>query len=70
MLRCIRKHLIVTVIYYAGVVVVLRLISMSMKVSLNYPLLLAAFAGEVAITLIVSREYTKNNLYQIVKGAE
>ena len=70
MLRCIRKHLIVTVIYYAGVVVVLRFISMSMKVSLNYLLLLAAFAGEVAITLIVSREYTKNNLYQIVKGAE
>lgn len=70
MLRCIRKHLVVTVIYYAGVVVVLRFISMSMKVSLNYLLLLAAFAGEVAITLIVSREYTKNNLYQIVKGAE
>lgn len=70
MLRCIRKHLIVTVIYYASVVVVLRFISMSMKVSLNYLLLLAAFAGEVTITLIVSREYTKNNLYQIVKGAE
>ena len=70
MLRCIRKHLIVTVIYYAGVVVGLRFISMSMKVSLNYLLLLAAFAGEVTITLIVSREYTKNNLYQIVKGAE
>ena len=70
MLRCIRKHLIVTVIYYAGVVVVLRFISMGMKVSLNYLFLLAAFAGEVAIILIVSREYTKNNLYQIVKGAE
>lgn len=70
MLRCIRKHLIVTVIYYAGVVVGLRFISMSMKVSPNYLLLLAAFAGEVTITLIVSREYTKNNLYQIVKGAE
>ena len=37
---------------------------------LNYLLLLAAFVGELMITLIVSRGYTRNNLYQIVKGAE
>ena len=38
--------------------------------SLNYLLLLAAFVGELMITLIVSRGYTRNNLYQIVKGSE
>lgn len=70
MFHCIRKHLIVTVIYYAVVMVSLRFVSMTMQVSLNYLLLLAAFIGELAITLSVTQGYTKNNLYQIVKGAE
>ena len=70
MLRCIRKHLIVTVIYYAVVIAGLRFISTTTQVSLNYLLLLTAFVGELMITLIVSRGYTRNNLYQIVKGAE
>ena len=70
MLRCIRKHLIVTVIYYAVVIAGLRFISTTTQVSLNYLLLLAAFVGELMITLIVSRGYTRNNLYQIVKGSE
>lgn len=70
MMHCIRKHLVVTVIYYAVVVVVLRFVSMTMQVSLNYLLLLVALVAELAITLIVSRRYANNNLYQIVKGAE
>lgn len=70
MFHCIRNHLIVTVIYYVVVVVGLRFVSMTMQVSLNYLLLLVAFIGEQAITLSVSRRYTQNNLYQIVKGAE
>lgn len=70
MFHCIRKHLIVTVIYYVVVVAGLRFVSMTMQVSLNYLILLIAFIGELAITLSVSRGYTKNNLYQIVKGAE
>lgn len=70
MFHCIRNHLIVTVIYYVVVVVGLRFVSMTMQVSLNYLLLLVAFIGELAITLSVSRGYTQNNLYQIVKGAE
>lgn len=36
----------------------------------SFLLLLVAFIGELAITLSVSRGYTQNNLYQIVKGAE
>lgn len=48
----------------------LRFISTTTQVSLHYLLLLAAFVGELMITLIVSRGYTRNNLYQIVKGAE
>ena len=55
MLRCIRKHLIVTVIYYAVVIAGLRFISTTTQVSLNYLLLLTAFVGELMITLIVSR---------------
>lgn len=70
MIHCIRKHLIVTVIYYAVVVAALRFVSMTMQVSLNYVLLLAAFVGEIAITSVVSQGYAKSNLYQIVKGAE
>ena len=69
-IRCIPDHLIVTVIYYVVVVVGLRFVSMTMQVSLNYLLLLVAFIGELAITLSVSRRYTQNNFYQIVKGAE
>ena len=70
MLHCIRKHLIITVIYYAVIFAGLRFISTTTQVSLNYLLLLAAFAVELMITLIVSRGYARNNLYQIVKGAE
>lgn len=70
MVHCIRKHLIVTVMYYVGVVAALRFVSMTMQVSLNYLLLLAALIAELAITLIVSRRYANSNLYQIVKGAE
>lgn len=70
MLHCTRKHLSVTITYYVIVVIGLRFVSETMQVSLNYLLLLAAFIGELAITLSVSRGYAKNNLYQIVKGAE
>lgn len=70
MIHCIRKHLIVTVIYYIVVVAALRFVSMTMQVSLNYLLLLAAFVGEIVITLAVSQGYAKRNLYQMVKGAE
>lgn len=70
MLCCLRKHLLVTVIYYMVVVAVLQFVSTTTQVSLNYLLLLAAFLGELLITLIVSRKYTKINLYQIVKGSE
>lgn len=45
-------------------------VSFIFQASLNYLLLLVAFIGELAITLSVSRGYTQNNLYQIVKGAE
>lgn len=69
-LRCIQKHLIITVLYYAGAAIALQFISATMQVSLNYFLLLAAFLGEITITLIVSGKYAQSNLYQIVKGAE
>lgn len=69
-LHCIRKHIIITTIYYAVVVACVGFITMTMQLSLNYPLLLVIFIGELAITIMVSRGYSKNNLYQIVKGAE
>ena len=67
---CMGKHLIITIIYYGIVVFALRFVSMVMQVTLNYPLLLATFIGEFIITIFVSRNYTRQNLYQIVKGAE
>lgn len=67
---CIKKHLIATIVYYGFVVFALRFVSMVMRVTLNYPLLLATFIEELIITISVSRNYTRQNLYQIVKGAE
>lgn len=69
-LHCIRKHLMITAVYYAIVAMGLGFVSMTMQLSLNYLLLPAALIGEVAITFIVSRGCTEKNLYQIVKGAE
>lgn len=69
-LHCIRKHLIITVIYYAIVALGVGFITMTMQLSLNDSLLLAILIGEIAITIIVSWGYSKNNLYQIMKGAE
>lgn len=70
LLHCIQKHLAVALIYYVCVVTVLHFASREMRVSLNYLLLPGAFAGELVITLAISRGYAKENLYQIMKGAE
>lgn len=69
-LSCMKKHLIITAIYYAVVIVALHFISSSMYVSLNYVLLMVVFIGEIIITLSISQQFTQANLYQIVKGAE
>lgn len=42
---CMRKHLLITIIYYGIAVFALRFVSMVMQVTLNYPLLLATFIG-------------------------
>lgn len=68
--RCIRKHMTLTVVYYIAVAVALRFIGAAMQVTLNYPLLLAAFISEIIITINISRNYAQQNLYQLVKGAE
>lgn len=67
---CMKKHLITTVISYVAVVLALRLAGIVTHVTFNYSLLFLTFIGEIIITIIVSRGYTKRNLYQIVKGAE
>ena len=67
---CIKTHLIVTVIYYGAAAVVLRFIRGTMHVAMNPLLLPLVFLGEMCVTFAVSRTYTKQNLYQIVKGAE
>ena len=33
-------------------------------------ILMIVFVGEIFVTLSVSRQFTRTNLYQIVKGAE
>ena len=69
-LHCLKKHLIITVIYYMIVVLCVGFITMTMQLSLNYPLLLVILIGELAITIIVSRRYSKNDLYKIVKACK
>lgn len=67
---CIKPHLIVTVIYYGAAAIVLRFINGTMQVAMDPLLLPLIFLGELGVTFAVSRKYTKQNLYQIVKGAE
>lgn len=67
---CMRKHLLITIACYGIVVFSLRFISAAMQVTLTYPLLLATLIGELIVTVAVSKNYTRQNLYQIVKGAE
>ena len=67
---CLRKHFIVTVLYYGVVILMLQALTAMMQVSLNYILLLGSLIGELVITLIVGRKYAHRNLYQIVKGAD
>lgn len=67
---CLRKHFIVTVLYYGVVILMLQALTAMMQVSLDYILLLGSLVGELVITLIVGRTYAHRNLYQIVKGAD
>ena len=67
---CLRKHFIVTVLYYGVVILMLQALTAMMQVSLDYILLLGSLVGELVITLIVGRKYAHRNLYQIVKGAD
>lgn len=69
-LSCLKRHLLVTVLYYVAVIIALQFITITMQVSLNYVLLPLALLGEIGITLIVGQKYAHKNLYQIVKGAD
>lgn len=66
----LKKHFIVTVLYYVVAILTLYALTIMMQVSLNYILLLGSLVGELVITLIVGRKYAHRNLYQIVKGAD
>ena len=68
---CIKSHLILTIISYILVLITALFIMRNFTgVSMNYYILAGAFIGEIIITFIVFRKYTRINLYEIVKGAE
>ncbi|MDD5622574.1 MAG: hypothetical protein PHQ09_05410, partial [Actinomycetota bacterium] len=68
---CIKSHLILTIISYILVLITAFFIMKKFTgVSMNFYILAGAFIGEIIITFIVCRKYTRINLYEIVKGAE
>jgi hypothetical protein len=68
---CIKSHLILTIISYILVlIIILFFIKKFTGVSMNYYILAGTFIGEIIITFILSKKYTRINLYEIVKGAE
>lgn len=67
----IKSHLILTIISYILVLIIALFIMKKFTgVSMNYYILAGAFIGEIIITFVVCRKYTRINLYEIVKGAE
>ncbi|MCD4670693.1 MAG: hypothetical protein K8S14_09635, partial [Actinomycetia bacterium] len=68
---CIKSHLILTIISYILVLIIALFIMKNFTgISTNFYILAGAFIGEIIITFIVCRKYTRINLYEIVKGAE
>ena len=68
---CIKNHLALTIISYILVlIIVLFIMKKFTGISINFYILAGAFIGEIIITFIVCRKYTRINLYEIVKGAE
>ncbi len=67
----IKSHLTLTIISYILVLIIALFIMKKFTgISTNFYILAGAFIGEIIITFIVSRKYTRINLYEIVKGAE
>jgi len=68
---CIKSHLALTIISYILVLIIALFIMKNFTgVSMNFYILAGAFIGEIIITFMVFRKYTRINLYEIVKGAE
>jgi len=70
LLTCIRPHIIVTIITYVLSLVAVFVVGNIMQVSMNNYILLGAFILETVSAFSVSKKYTKENLSEIVKGAE
>lgn len=68
LLSCIRWHLLLTVLYYAAVVVALQFLKTT--IIFDYSILFGAFSAELLITLLTCGSVARKNLYRIVKGAE
>ena len=70
LLRCIRPHIIVTVVTYTISLAAVFVVGNIMQVSMNNYILVGAFILETVSAFTVSKKYTKENLSEIVKGAE
>jgi hypothetical protein len=68
---CIKSHLILIITNYIIVLIIALFIMKKFTgISMNFYILAGAFIGEIIITFILSKKYTRINLYEIVKGAE
>ncbi|MEA2015747.1 MAG: hypothetical protein U9O59_03395 [Actinomycetota bacterium] len=68
---CIKSHLILIITSYITVLIIILFVMKKFTgVSMNLYILAGTFIGEIIITFILSKKYTRINLYEIVKGAE
>jgi hypothetical protein len=70
LLACMRPHIVVTAIAYLLSIAAVSVAGGIMQVSMNNYILAGAFILEAASAFAVSKKYTKENLSEIVKGAE
>ncbi len=69
-LTCMKKHLVITMLYFALAFAGATTLGAVMQVNFNNGILAMTFVCEMVLMFVASTSYSKKNLYQIVKGAE
>ena len=70
LLKCIDKHLLLIIINYLLCIISAIIIGQIMNVAINLYIPIITFVIEEIVTILLCNRFTKENLYQIQKGAE
>jgi hypothetical protein len=67
----IKSHFILIITNYIIILIIVLFVMKKLTgISMNLYILAGTFIGEIIITFILTKKYTRINLYEIVKGAE